>query len=299
MDAVVPSGITNPYTDLVLTVMREHGIDTMLMVQEFITKTQFNIDRMFVDEQWNMMNTQQSDELQILTPEMIQRLNFCRIPNLIKKLSHLFPSVNRDKNGEYSGDGVNVLINLVDPIGTTNSNTGKRYPKQVKMTKNAYKELIMETQTESARQVRKYYICLEDLFTKYLLYQRAHEIVNATHQHELLTLENSKLSHKLDCVLKQNDELIIRSSQIIEQNNELKQLSETQTQKLDTLSQILYKETDHKVIDVRANHKKQEVIVLQSRSNAEQCEVLRGQHSYVRHYHSIQHYRHTNRYLDL
>ena len=78
----------------------------------------------------------------------------------------------------------------------------------------------------------------------------------------------------MDCVLKQNEE-------IIEQNKELKILSETQTQKLDTLSQILYKETDHKVIDVRTNCKKQELIVLQNRNFSEQCEVLRGQHSYV------------------
>ena len=80
-------------------------------------------------------------------------------------------------------------------------------------------------------------------------------------------------SQSIYCI-KQNEE-------IIEQNKELKILSETQTQKLDTLSQILYKETDHKVIDVRTNCKKQELIVLQNRNFSEQCEVLRGQHSYV------------------
>jgi len=47
------------------------------------------------------------------------------------------------------------------------------------MTKGAYKQLLMETQTDAARQVRKYYICLEELFVQYLLYQRAYEIVKA------------------------------------------------------------------------------------------------------------------------
>ena len=275
MNNLVPVVLTNPYIDLVLSVTRENGINSMLSVQSFITKIAFNIDPLFVDEQWNMMNTLTSEELLPVTIEMMKRLNFSKTPNFIKKLSNLFPCTETDASGHYRGDGRNVVIeNLSAPNGALKTHGGKRCFKKIQMTKNAYKELIMESQTEAARQVRKYYICLEDLFTKYLLYQRAHEIVTATHHHELLSLENRQLSLKLDCVLKQNEE-------IIEQNKELKILSETQTQKLDTLSQILYKETDHKVIDVRTNCKKQELIVLQNRNFSEQCEVLRGQHSYV------------------
>ena len=114
----------------------------------------------------------------------------------------------------------------------------------------------MESQTDSARQVRKYYICLEDLFTQYLLYQRAHEIVLSTHRMEILTMENKELSNKLDHVIA---------------------ISESQSQKLDMLSKILHKETDNKVVDVTDKTKKQELMILQNKTEPTRIEVLRGQ----------------------
>ena len=146
----------------------------MLSIQLFVSKTQFNIDPLFVDAQWAMINTQRCDELNVLTPEMIKRLSFAKISTLLKQLALLFPCTETDANGHYCGDGRNVVIqNLNAPNGAFKSHGGKRYCKEITMTKSAYKELIMESQTEAARQVRKYYICLEDLFTQYLLYQQA------------------------------------------------------------------------------------------------------------------------------
>jgi hypothetical protein len=97
----------------------------------------------------------------------------------------------------------------------------------------------------------------------------------------VLRNENNQLSQQLGVVIQQNTE-------IIEQNKELKLLSETQTrqletqaQKLDMVAQILYKETDHKVVDIHTKHKKQELLVLQDNNVPEQCEVVRGQRYYV------------------
>ena len=132
----------------------------------------------------------------------------------------------------------------------------------------------METQPDSAKQVRKYYICLEELFVQYLLYQRAYEFVQAQVQMNVLTSENNQMSQQLGFVIQQNNE-------IIEQNKELKLLSEAQTEKLDMMSQILYNETNHKVVDVHTERKKQELVVLQNRNDPEQCEVLRGQRNHV------------------
>jgi hypothetical protein len=56
---------------------------------------------------------------------------------------------------------------------------------------------------------------------------------------------------------------------------------DTQSQKLDLLARILYKEADGKVIEVNETKKKQELVVLQSKRNPSQCEVLRGQTSHV------------------
>ena len=69
------------------------------------------------------------------------------------------------------------------------------------MTKGAYKQLLMETQTDAAKQVRKYYVCLEELFVQYLLYQRAHELVKAERSMEVVITENKQLMVKLDYVI--------------------------------------------------------------------------------------------------
>ena len=185
---------SNPFMDLARTVVLEERCLTALSVQMFVTRTHFDVDLLFVDEQWSMMSAQRSDELNVLTPEMIQRLSYSSISKLIRKLSVLFPSGSTD---EYSGDGKNVVITTTLQA----PRTVRRYHKEIKMTKNAYKELIMESRTESARQVRKYYICLHDLFAQYILYQQAHEMVLSAYQMEILSMQNKELSNKLDHVI--------------------------------------------------------------------------------------------------
>ena len=91
MDSLlVPSSndntIVNPYMVFAQESFQEN-FGRMLSIQSFVSKTQFNIDPLFVDEQWAMMNTQRSDELNVLTAEMIKRLNFSTVSKLIKKLS--------------------------------------------------------------------------------------------------------------------------------------------------------------------------------------------------------------------
>jgi len=233
--------------------------ENMLSIQDFVRVINYNIDPLFVDEQWNMLNSERADELILLSPQMLERLNFCRMFPLIRKLEQLFPSARGDNN-EYWGDGVNVSIVFATLDGVAKKGRGGHNSKQIKMTKGAYKELLMETQTEAARQVRKYYICLEELFVQYLLYQRAHELVHAQ-------VEKNQIAQQL--------------SFVIQQNNEILELNKAQTEKLDMMSQILYNETNHKVVDVHTERKKQELVVLQNRNDPEQCEVLRGQRNHV------------------
>jgi len=268
--AIVPvDNEQNSYIELA----RAHVGENMLSIQDFVRVINYNIDPLFVDEQWNMLNSKRADELILLSPQMLERLKFCKISHVIRKLEQLFPSA-RDDNNEYLGDGVNVMIIFAVPIGAAKKGRGGHNAKQIKMTKGAYKELLMETQTDTARQVRKYYIALEELFVQYLLYQRAYELVQEQVEKNVLTNKNIEMSQQLGVVIKQNNE-------IIEQNKELKLLSEAQTEKLDMMSQILYNETNHKVVDVHTERKKQELVVLQNRNDPEQCEVLRGQRNHV------------------
>ena len=268
----------NEYTDLVKTQVSEDMLD----IKGFVTAINFNIDPLIIDEQWNMLNTRSPNELITLTPQMLERLNFCRTSTLIKKLEQIFSS-QRGDNNEYWGDGVNVSIFLAAPAGAANkiSRGGAHSCKQIKMTKGAYKQLLMETQTDAARQVRKYYICLEELFVQYLLYQRAFELMKAERSLEIVVTENKVLSEKLDYVIAQNKEVISQNEGLARQNEGLSEQLSIQDKKLDVLSQILYKETDNKVVDVLSNQKQQELVVLQKKDDPETCVVLRGQKAHI------------------
>ena len=125
----------------------------------------------------------------------------------------------------------------------------------------------MKSQTEAARQVRKYYICLEDLFTQYLLYQQAYQSVLSMNRFEVLTLENKELSNKLDKVLVQNETLLVQNETQSQTLKLQSQQLDIQSRKLDVVARILYNESDHKVLHVKTPRKKQELVVLQSRTN--------------------------------
>jgi hypothetical protein len=260
----------NPYLNLE---RQRPFLSDVLDINSFIKETNYDIDPLFVDEQWSIMNVISPFQLIKLSQDMLDRLNFCRTSALIKKLEQLFPSP-RGANNEYWGDGVNVSIVFAATIGVAKKGRGGHNSKEIKLTKGAYKELLMETQTDAARKVRKYYICLEELFIQYLLYQRAHQIVKSERQMECMEIENKDLSMKMDLVIAQNNEVIAQNNEVLEQNK-------IQQQKLDMLAKLMYKESDDKVMDVKSAQKKQELVLLQSKEDPNMCEVLRGQKTHV------------------
>jgi hypothetical protein len=75
----------------------------------------------------------------------------------------------------------------------------------------------------------------------------------------------------------QSQQLEMQSQQMQIQTEQLK----IQSQKMQMLSNILLKETDDKVVDVKDKSKKQELVILQKRSDPNYCEVLRGQLNHV------------------
>jgi len=149
------------------------------------------------------------------------------------------------------------------------------------MTKGAYKQLLMETQTDAAKQVRKYYICLEELFVQYLLYQRAFELTKADRTLKAMATENKFLAGKLDVVIAQNREVIAQNEGLARQNEGIAQQNDSLAKQLDTLSQILYVETNNKVVDVQSTRKQQELVVMQDKVDPESCVILRGQKMHV------------------
>ena len=76
------------------------------------------------------------------------------ISSFLRKLELLFPA-NRNEDNEYHGDGVNVTVTFLALSSVKTKGRGMHNAKQVHMTKSAYKELIMESQTEAARQTKR------------------------------------------------------------------------------------------------------------------------------------------------
>ena len=278
--AFTPSRVEGEYMELAKT-------QGMMSIKDFVRVTEYDIDPLIIDEQWQMLNTRSADELITLSSRMLERLKFSRTSSLINKLEQMFPSP-RGLHNEYWGDGVNVSISLNAAIDALKRGRGQHLKKDIKMTKGAYKQLLMETQTDSAKMVRKYYICLEELFVRYLLYQHAYEMVKAERSMEVMLSENRELIGRLDSVMTRSNDREKYLQNVIEQNNSLaiqneglsKQL-DMQDKKLDALSHILHKVSDNNVMDVANSWKQQELVILQNRIEPEKCEVLRGQKCHV------------------
>lgn len=246
----------------------------LLSVQAFVKKTGFNIDALFIDEQWQMMNNERLDVLKELTTTMIKQIGFRAEDKntLIKKLQNMYPS--SDGKREYQGDGFNVVVEKC-PVTGSKTHGGKRYEKRIMMTKHAYKKLIMTVNTSNADRVRESYICLEELFIHYLLYQKTFQEVRLNRQNDLLGTENRKLQQFLTS-------LGYSMQQVIEQNNEMKHAVDRQTQMLDKITTVMTNDSEHRVLPLSDNNKKQALVVLRNRSEPETVECRRGQEKYIK-----------------
>ena len=71
--------VNNPY--LILERQRPIGSD-IFEINAFIKETNYDIDPLFVDEQWSMMNVISPSQLITLSQDMLARLNFCRTSTL-------------------------------------------------------------------------------------------------------------------------------------------------------------------------------------------------------------------------
>ena len=117
----------NPYLNLE---RQRPFLSDVLDINSFIRETNYDIDPLFVDEQWSIMNVISPFQLIKLSQDMLDRLNFCRTSALIKKLEKLFPSPG-GANNEYWGDGVNVSIVFAAMIGVAKKGRGGHNSKEI------------------------------------------------------------------------------------------------------------------------------------------------------------------------
>jgi Protein of unknown function (DUF3627) len=240
----------------------------MMDVIEFVDYTKYDINKMFVNHHWSMMTSMSKGTLIELNSEMLQHLDFSKTANLIQKLETLYPGCpeERARLGGYFGDHVNVHIELEQHT--------RNPKKRIFMTGPAYKELLLDTNTPAAKQAKKYLVHLEVLFARYMMYQRAFQIVYDSRKQELLQLQNNQL-------MIQNEELLSKVSKQTQILEHVVHQNDIQQQKLDTMAQLLHRESSQKVIAPSNEKKKQQLVVLQSRSDEKVFQIIRGQNAHV------------------
>ena len=141
MDSMITSSSNDDMENRYTALGNKQHCEDMLDIKGFVKAKNYNIYPLIIDGQWNMLNARRPDELIPVTPQMVKRLNFSRILNLVKKLEQLFPA-QREQHKEYWGKGVNVSLTV--PIGTVASKHGGHLKKQIAITKSAYKQLLMK-----------------------------------------------------------------------------------------------------------------------------------------------------------
>ena len=135
----------------------------------------------------------------------------------------------------------------------------------------ALEHFVIMANTCNSFMIREYFLDLKHIMTEYNMYQAVYRSKQALSIKDTRIDELSKDVHLLcEKIDSQTEKIDAQSEQI-----------KTQTQKMDMLAQILYRETDNKVIDVKENKKKQELVILQNKKNPSQFEVLRGQAKHV------------------
>ena len=163
----------------------------------------------------------------------------------------------------------------------------------------ALEHFIIMANTCNSFLIREYFLDLKRIMTEYNMYQMVYRA-----KHELCIKDSTigELRNDIHTLIKKSDyhinqieaqtqQLTVQTQEINMQRQQLNMQSEqlnvqtqqlnVQSQKLEMLSNILMKETDNKVIDVNEKLKKQELVVLRSKNEPTQIEVLRGQLNHV------------------
>jgi len=142
----------------------------------------------------------------------------------------------------------------------------------------ALEHFVIMANTCNSFMIREYFLDLKRIMTEYNIYQTVYRS-----KYDLCLKDTTigALRNDIHTLIEKSDhqsqQLEIQSQQMQIQTEQLK----IQSQKMQMLSNILLKETDDKVVDVKDKLKKQELVILQHKTEPTRLEVLRGQLNHV------------------
>ena len=167
-----------------------------------------------------------------------------------------------------------------------NSNGGAGLNKQsIWIRMRALEHFVIMANTCNSFMIREYFLDLKRIMTEYNIYQTVYRskydlclkdtTIGALRNDIHVLIEKS--DHQSQQLEMQSQQMQVQSQQLDVQSQQLK----IQSQKMEMLSNILLKETDDKVVDVKDKLKKQELVILQHKTEPTRLEVLRGQLNHV------------------
>ena len=142
----------------------------------------------------------------------------------------------------------------------------------------ALEHFVIMANTCDSFMIREYFLDLKRIMTEYNIYQTVYRS-----KYDLCLKDTTigALRNDIHTLIEKSDhqsqQLEIQSQQMQIQTEQLK----IQSHKMEMLSNILLKETDDKVVDVKDKSKKQELVILQNKTEPTRLEVLRGQLNHV------------------
>lgn len=154
----------------------------------------------------------------------------------------------------------------------------------------ALEHFVIMANTCNSFIIREYFLDLKRIMMEYNMYQTVYRAKYELCMKDSVIGELRSDMHTLMEKSRNDIHVLMEKSQrdinvLMEKSQQdihaLMEKSDIQTQKLEMMSDLLMKETDNKVIDVEARKKKQELVVLRSRNEPTQIEVLRGQTTHV------------------
>lgn len=173
-----------------------------LSVKEFIEKTEYKLEESYVDKFWHSI--EENDEI-ILDDEIIRwlgyegKINYCRnnIKKILTKNKIIFQNIKYSEVCKF--------------LHTLKFETKqKKYLKQMnfmQLSSRNFKDLCMIINTNKGKQIRNYYLDLEELFKNYIKYQQLCDKFKLHIQKQKTIKYKNEINHYKSVINKCNIEL--------------------------------------------------------------------------------------------
>jgi len=141
-----------------------------LSINDFIIETNTNIEKLYIDEFWNSI---ENDEMILLTDKIMRWLSDAEDIQNVRNNIKICIENNKIQYKKLKYNNINEPFVITKGLNFEN-NEVKNLKKRtfISLTGEDFKILCMAINTEKSKKIRDYYIAIDDIFKKYVFYQK-------------------------------------------------------------------------------------------------------------------------------